>query len=431
MNMKYDVFISYSSKDQKIAEGICGYLESYGYRCFVAYRDIPPGVVWAGAIADAVDESQIMVVVFSKDFNLSPQTDREIELAAEDNIPILTYRISEDKFTGAKKYYLKNLNWIDAFPNPENFFGSLMDSVCKLVKNNKACIEATHIFDTSESLILTKAKRKLHLVSKDGRKKGFKGFVNYLGEVVIPCQWKEAGWFSEGLACVKNLNGKWGFIDMKGYLVIKCKWRYADSFSEGLARVEDFNGKCGFIDTSGNLIIPCQWDGAYSFSEGLAPVYDENGRLGYITKTGELAIPCQWQSHIIRYFTDGLAPVEDFNGKWGLIDKTGKIVVPVKWDYIGDFMNGLAAVEDFNGKIEVIDNNCIALFEHKWNNYPIFSDNLCMVLDDKGLLGYIDKNGQITIPCQWKEAENFEDGTAWVKNNEKWRLINKKGQYVE
>lgn len=131
--MKYDIFISYSSKDQKVAEGICGFLESNGYRCFVAYRDIARGVVWAGAIADAIDESRLMVVVFSSAFNLSTQTDREIELAAENNIPILTYRITEDKFTGAKKYYLKNLNWIDAFPNPERYFGTLLNSITKLI----------------------------------------------------------------------------------------------------------------------------------------------------------------------------------------------------------------------------------------------------------------------------------------------------------
>ena len=133
MEKRYDVFISYSSYDQKIAEGICGYLERMGYRCFVAYRDIPRGVVWAAAITDAIDESAMMVVVFSNAFNISPQTDREIELASENQMPILTYRIADDKMTGAKKYYLKNLNWIDAFPNPENYFGQLLDSVVKLI----------------------------------------------------------------------------------------------------------------------------------------------------------------------------------------------------------------------------------------------------------------------------------------------------------
>ena len=141
--LRYDVFISYSSKDQKVAEGVCGYLETKGYRCFVAYRDIPKGEVWASAIADAIDFSKMMVVVFSENFNASKQTDREIELAAENKIPILTFRITNSDFTGAKKYYLKNLNWIDAFPNPDSFFRELCENVSKLLnqRNQEELVE--------------------------------------------------------------------------------------------------------------------------------------------------------------------------------------------------------------------------------------------------------------------------------------------------
>lgn len=131
--MKYDVFISYSSKDQKVVEAVCAYLEQHNVRCFVAYRDIPKGVVWAKTIVEALDESAMMVVVFSEDFNLSDQVDREIELASEDKKPILTFRISDTMFKGAKKYYLKNINWIDAFPHPEQVFDSLLDNICRLL----------------------------------------------------------------------------------------------------------------------------------------------------------------------------------------------------------------------------------------------------------------------------------------------------------
>lgn len=129
----YDVFISFSTFDQKVVEGICGYLEREGYRCFVSYRDIPRGVSWADAIAEAIEHSAMMLAVFSENFNKSKQTSREIELAAEEPIPILTFRLMDARFTGAKKYYLKNLNWIDAFPEPEKVFGQLFESVQKLV----------------------------------------------------------------------------------------------------------------------------------------------------------------------------------------------------------------------------------------------------------------------------------------------------------
>jgi len=131
--MRYDVFISYSSIDQKIAEGVCAYLEQQGIRCFVAYRDIPRGVVWATAIVDALEQSRMMVVLFSKNFNNSPQVEREIELASDSNIPILTFRLCDEAFRGAKKYYLQNLNWIDAFPNPERSFGALYNNVSSLL----------------------------------------------------------------------------------------------------------------------------------------------------------------------------------------------------------------------------------------------------------------------------------------------------------
>lgn len=135
--MTHDVFISYSFQDQKIVEGLSAFLEENGIRCFIAYRDIPRGVVWAAAITEAIEQSKMMVVVFSDSFNKSPQVDREIELCAEEKKPILTFRITEHDFIGAKKYYLKNLNWIDAFPDPKKSFGFLHDSISKLISTDQ------------------------------------------------------------------------------------------------------------------------------------------------------------------------------------------------------------------------------------------------------------------------------------------------------
>lgn len=131
--MKYDVFISYSTCNQKTVEAICAYLEQHKIRCFVAYRDIPKGVVWARAIVEALDESRMMLVVFSEESNMSDQVDREIELASSEGMAILTFRISDSDFKGAKKFYLKNLNWIDAYPHPEKSFGNLLENVAKLL----------------------------------------------------------------------------------------------------------------------------------------------------------------------------------------------------------------------------------------------------------------------------------------------------------
>lgn len=102
----FDVFISYSRADRMIAEGVCGYLESKKIRCFIDYRDIPKGMNWSNVIPNAIRKSCLMLAIFSKEFNSSEQTDSEITIAANRNVPILVFRITDDDFDGTKEYYL-------------------------------------------------------------------------------------------------------------------------------------------------------------------------------------------------------------------------------------------------------------------------------------------------------------------------------------
>lgn len=127
--MAYDVFISYSDKDRLIVCGICAYLEQNGIRCFVAYRDIPKGVIWAGAITDAIEGCQLMVIVYSENFNSSKQVDREIQLCSDADKPMLIFRLCDVSYNNVKKFYLLNINHLDAFPNPEKEFGTLLKSI--------------------------------------------------------------------------------------------------------------------------------------------------------------------------------------------------------------------------------------------------------------------------------------------------------------
>jgi hypothetical protein len=70
--MAHDVFISYSSKDMAAGEAVCTALEGRGLRCWIAPRDIIPGIGWAKSIVRAIGQSRIMVLVFSENANASP-----------------------------------------------------------------------------------------------------------------------------------------------------------------------------------------------------------------------------------------------------------------------------------------------------------------------------------------------------------------------
>ena len=69
--MAHDVFISHSSKDRVISNAVCTALETEKIRCWVAPRDIRPGLTWAEAIADAIEKSSVMVLIFSSNSNNS------------------------------------------------------------------------------------------------------------------------------------------------------------------------------------------------------------------------------------------------------------------------------------------------------------------------------------------------------------------------
>ena len=52
--MNHDVFISYSSKEKSIADGVCHYLEANGVKCWMAPRDIPAGTDYGDLIDEAI-----------------------------------------------------------------------------------------------------------------------------------------------------------------------------------------------------------------------------------------------------------------------------------------------------------------------------------------------------------------------------------------
>jgi hypothetical protein len=130
--MAHDIFISYSFDDQKVVEGLSAYLEQNGIRCFVAYRDIPRGKSWAEYIPPAIENCKMMVYVHSSTANASDMITNEIVLCLKYKHPVLPFRIQNIDYSGEKAFHLIRINWIDAFPNPNECFLELLTSIKNL-----------------------------------------------------------------------------------------------------------------------------------------------------------------------------------------------------------------------------------------------------------------------------------------------------------
>jgi len=116
--MAHDVFISHSAKDKPVADATCATLEKAGIRCWIAPRDVLPGVPWGKSILDAIHGSRAIVLVFSGHADKSPQIEREVTLAVEAGIPLIPLRIENVVASGSLRYFLSTPHWLDAMTPP-------------------------------------------------------------------------------------------------------------------------------------------------------------------------------------------------------------------------------------------------------------------------------------------------------------------------
>lgn len=116
--MSHDVFICHSSKDRTLANAICAKLEANRIRCWIAPRDVVPGVEYAQSIVEAIGATRLTVLVFSQNANLSPHVHRELERTASHGIPILPFRVEDVVPTPSVEYFISDAHWLDALTPP-------------------------------------------------------------------------------------------------------------------------------------------------------------------------------------------------------------------------------------------------------------------------------------------------------------------------
>src|SRR5450631_4023487 len=117
-SMAHDVFISYASGDKQVADAVCATLESHGIRCWIAPRDVLPGMHYGEAIIDAIHECRIMVLVFSSKANLSGHIPKEIERAVSQGSTIMPLRIEDVLPAKSLDYFIGGVHWLDALTPP-------------------------------------------------------------------------------------------------------------------------------------------------------------------------------------------------------------------------------------------------------------------------------------------------------------------------
>ena len=136
-------------------------------------------------------------------------------------------------------------------------------------------------------------------------------------------------------------NEKYGFIDKMGNVIVPAKYDQVADFKEERAWVAYRNDegrlKCGYIDLDGKEVVPIKYQ--VPFGEGETPTDFSEGLAALPLRTDEYDSPV-----------------------YGYIDKMGNEVIPAKFSIAGEFKNGIALVDlenyiDKTGKVLIMNLN--------------------------------------------------------------------------
>ncbi|MBR4966440.1 MAG: leucine-rich repeat protein, partial [Lachnospiraceae bacterium] len=99
---------------------------------------IEPGCEWPVAISEAIQNIQVMVVIYSNNSATSTQVPKELTLADKRKKKILPYKIDDTELFGSFDYFLSSAHWImENKENPNESFQELFRVICHSIGINK------------------------------------------------------------------------------------------------------------------------------------------------------------------------------------------------------------------------------------------------------------------------------------------------------
>ncbi|MDB5451819.1 MAG: hypothetical protein JWO33_397 [Caulobacteraceae bacterium] len=139
--MTANIFISFASKDVKMAMTLCTALENRGYKCWISARDIQPGENFQIAIVQAIRHAKIMLLVFTGNSNNSEEMTKELALASQQKMIVIPLRVEDVTPSDAFAYEFATRQWIDFFADWEFAIEQLARRIANALRDRSAGVE--------------------------------------------------------------------------------------------------------------------------------------------------------------------------------------------------------------------------------------------------------------------------------------------------
>ena len=248
------------------------------------------------------------------------------------------------------------------------------------------------VFESSGRLIASPQFSQLGVVCGDGWVVGYadgqQRIVRDLGKPLgIALQGQLSG-IDCGEAFRVQDGASFWLVDRSLRLITETRFEYAYPFAEHLAVVKS-DGKFGYMKSDGTWLLPPKFDDARSFHDGLA-IVRLGSKFGYVKADGAWLIQPSFDE--AEAFEGGFAVVT-LDGKRGIIDATGGWLGTTPLHRLdASLQRGLIAIKS----------------DRRW--------------------GFVDASGAVVIEAKYDEVGGFERGVSWVKLNDAWCAIDRRGR---
>ena len=128
---KYDVFISYSSKDSAVADKICSAFDQVGITYFIDRKGMGGTANYVTKIANEIDNSKVMLLLASANSYTSKYVAIELHYAFNHDVVVLPYALDDTLTPKDFEILLTHANWHYLKINP--IFPNLLTSIAKLI----------------------------------------------------------------------------------------------------------------------------------------------------------------------------------------------------------------------------------------------------------------------------------------------------------
>jgi hypothetical protein len=147
--MSARIFISFASKDVKVAQTLCSALENRGLPCWISARDIQPGENFQVSIVQALRHAKIMVLVFTANSNASEEMTKELALASQLKLIVIPLRVEDVTPSDAFTYEFATRQWIDVFADWETSIDQLCRRITRALQDPES-VDVAVLKETSQ-----------------------------------------------------------------------------------------------------------------------------------------------------------------------------------------------------------------------------------------------------------------------------------------